>query len=29
MTELLGGGLIPRHQLAERELLLAYLALGS
>ncbi len=26
MTELLGGGLIPRHQLAERELLLAYLA---
>ena len=26
MTELLGGGLIPRHQLAEREMLLAYLA---
>ncbi len=26
MTESLGGGLIPRHQLPERELLLAYLA---
>ena len=25
MTELLGGGLIPRHQLAERDMLLAYL----
>lgn len=26
MTELLGGGLIPQHQLAERDMLLAYLA---
>ncbi len=26
MTQLLGGGLTPRHQLAERQLLLAYLA---
>ncbi len=26
MSELLGGGLIPRHQLGEREALLAYLA---